>query len=132
MGLSRNILWRWCLTFSGASTDPQNRIPRRPWAIHVRIKLHLLYISTTDLISTRGLDAIALLLVWLLVPGTERQGITVEEMNYVFGVSTSRHVSYQLRVVAPWFYRYYILRQDVEMPPALYRYTQWEHVTEDA
>ena len=132
MGLRCNILWRWYLAFSGSSTDPHNPPSRRPLAIYVRIKLRFLYNSAPVLISTRGLDTIALVLVWLLAPGTERQGITVEEMNYVFGVSTARHVNYQLHVVAPWFYRHYILRRDVEVPPSLYRYAQWEHVTEDA
>ncbi|KAL8783577.1 MAG: hypothetical protein Q9195_009349, partial [Heterodermia aff. obscurata] len=42
-----------------------------------------------------GLDTLALILVWLFVPGTERHIITMEEMNYVFGVATRKHMRYQ-------------------------------------
>ena len=69
-----------------------------------------------------GLDDIALILVWLLVPGTERQKITMEEMNYVFGVDTARHVDYQLHEVAPWCFDHYLLRKKVSYPRPLYRY----------
>ena len=69
-----------------------------------------------------GLDAIALFLVWLLVPGTERQTISMEEMNYVFGVDTARHVDYQLNEVAPWCIDHYLLRKKVSYPRPLYRY----------
>ncbi|KAL9008217.1 MAG: hypothetical protein Q9180_009525 [Flavoplaca navasiana] len=43
--------------------------------------------------------------------GTERQIATMEEMNYVFGVATRRHVDYQIKEVAPWCFYHYILRQ---------------------
>ena len=70
-----------------------------------------------------GLDAIALFLVWLLMPGTERQvsTITMEEMNYVFGVSTRTHVDYQLHRVAPWVVNHYLKRRDAAPPKPLYR-----------
>ena len=71
-----------------------------------------------------GLDALALLLVWLFVPGTERQTITMEEMNYVFGVATRQHMRYQRDKVGPWFYRRYILWQNVDDPEPLYRYAR--------
>ncbi|KAI4099508.1 MAG: hypothetical protein LQ339_005935 [Xanthoria mediterranea] len=48
-----------------------------------------------------GTDALALCLVWLFVPGTERKQATMEEMNYVFGVATHRHMNYQTKEVAP-------------------------------
>lgn len=54
MGLRCNVLWRWSLTFSGASTDHRSRASGRPWAVHVRIKLQFLYKSTTELISAKG------------------------------------------------------------------------------
>ena len=76
------------------------------------------------LISCRGLDGLALVLVWLFVPGTERQISTMEEMNYVFGVTTRRHLDYQLREVAPWCYSRYVRRRKVEDVPPLYRYVR--------
>lgn len=76
---------------------------------------------------SRGLDAIALVFVWLFVPGTERQIATMEEMNYVFGVSTRRHVQYQLYEVLPWCFNRYIRRrklEELEDLPPLYRYSR--------
>ncbi|KAL8720123.1 MAG: hypothetical protein Q9225_002968 [Loekoesia sp. 1 TL-2023] len=71
-----------------------------------------------------GLDALALFLVWLFVPGPERQIVTMEEMNYIFGVSTRQHVKYQIKSVAPWFVDHYIRRRkDVDLEP-LYRYAR--------
>jgi len=84
------------------------------------------------LTSRRGLDAIALVFVWLFVPGTERQIATMEEMNYVFGVSTRRHVQYQLTEVLPWYFNRYIRLQKLEdmkdLPP-LYRYSRLRNTT---
>ncbi|KAG6986636.1 hypothetical protein G7Y79_00075g099080 [Physcia stellaris] len=71
-----------------------------------------------------GLDLLALFLVWLFVPGTERQIATMEEMNYVFGVSTRRHVKYQVEEVAPWCVEHYLRRRKVDLPPPLYRYVR--------
>lgn len=75
----------------------------------------------------RGTDALALCLVWLFVPGTERQQATMEEMNYVFGVATHRHMNYQTKEVAPWCYKHYILRRKGALDP-LYR---WDRQRED-
>ena len=50
----------------------------------------------------------------------------MEEMNYVFGVATPRHVLYQVKVVAPWCVDHYIRRQrGVDCPP-LYRWDRRE------
>lgn len=68
-----------------------------------------------------GLDALAFILVWLFVPGTEQQIATMEEMNYVFGVPTRRHAKYQVKEVLPWFWRHHILRRALNLPP-LYRW----------
>lgn len=54
-----------------------------------------------------GLDAMAALLVWLFVPGTV-QVTTLEEMNYIFGVPTDKHIQYQIRDVLPWIIRRYM------------------------
>jgi len=55
----------------------------------------------------RGLDSLAIILVWLLVPGT-REVTTLEEMNYIFGVPMLRHIQYQLMEVLPWLAKKYI------------------------
>lgn len=68
-----------------------------------------------------GLDAVAFLLVWLLVPGTV-EVTTLEDMNYVFGVPTKRHCEYQVREVLPWWVGRLFGRKS-RKPAPLYR---WE------
>ena len=51
-----------------------------------------------------GLDTAAAVLVWLFVPGTV-QVASLEEMNYIFGVPTERHVQYQTNDVLLWMVR---------------------------
>lgn len=67
-----------------------------------------------------GLDALAFLLVWLFVPGTA-EVTTLEDMNYVFGVPTRRHVEYQLREVLPWWIGR-LLGKKNKKPAPLYRW----------
>lgn len=74
-----------------------------------------------------GLDAFAFALVWLLMPGTV-QVATLEEMNYIFGVPTRRHIEYQLKEVLPWAFRHYILRKPTKRLAPLYR---WNRARED-
>ncbi|KAG8533920.1 uncharacterized protein KY384_001661 [Bacidia gigantensis] len=76
-----------------------------------------------------GLDAFAFILVWLFVPGTERQISTMEDMNYVFGVSTKRHVRYQIKEVAPWYYKRHVRRFNVADMDSLYQYSRLEDRT---
>lgn len=54
-----------------------------------------------------GLDSFAVVLVWLFVPGT-RKAVSLEEYNYIFGVPTKVHVSYQIRKVLPWAVKKFI------------------------
>ena len=60
------------------------------------------------------------------MPGTERlQTVTMEEMNYVFGVSTRKHIYYQRKKVWPWFVKRYIKwDREADMPEPLYHYAR--------
>ena len=59
-----------------------------------------------------GFNAIALLLIFLLVPETAGASVSkehgklnymsLEELNYIFGVPTAKHIEYQIRHVLPW------------------------------
>jgi hypothetical protein len=59
-----------------------------------------------------GLNVFSMLLIFLLVPETagatlgEEAGslnyISLEELNYIFGVSTRTHIEYQVHRVLPW------------------------------
>lgn len=76
-----------------------------------------------------GLNVVAFVLVFFLVRETAgaavgHSGLTfmsLEELNYVFGVSTMKHAIYQVQTVTPWIWRYYIRRdKSSESPPKLY------------
>ncbi|KAG9242174.1 putative sugar transporter [Calycina marina] len=69
-----------------------------------------------------GLDVVAFVAVWLLVPGTQ-EITTLEDMNYVFGVPTRRHVEYQVKSVLPWKLQQITHQSTRRKPAALYR---WE------
>lgn len=46
----------------------------------------------------------------------------MEEMNYIFGVSTYRHIKYQVKEVLPWCVDYYLKGNKDRNPcPFLYR-----------
>lgn len=68
-----------------------------------------------------GLNALAFVLVFFFVretAGATLSGtsgsmtfMSLEELNYLFGVTTSAHAAYQYHKVMPWAWRYYVLRQ---------------------
>ncbi|KAI9694375.1 MAG: hypothetical protein M1820_008975 [Bogoriella megaspora] len=64
-----------------------------------------------------GLNLVCFALAYFLVPETARIGL--EEMNYIFDVSTRDHISYQLDMASYTFNRY-IRRRKAEEPPPLY------------
>lgn len=65
-----------------------------------------------------GLNIVALVLIFLFVPETKQK--TLEELDYVFSVSTRRHAKYQLTEVLPWWTKRYILLQKNGPCPELY------------
>ncbi|EME43669.1 hypothetical protein DOTSEDRAFT_174631 [Dothistroma septosporum NZE10] len=67
-----------------------------------------------------GLNLIAFIVIFLLVPETKQ--LSLEELDYVFGVSTRRHAAYQIRVWLPWWFRRWIFwRRDVPIEPLYQR-----------
>ncbi|KAH0493592.1 hypothetical protein TgHK011_000253 [Trichoderma gracile] len=65
-----------------------------------------------------GLNLIALALIFLFVPETKQK--TLEELDYVFGVSDRRHARYQLTEVLPWWFKRYVFFQKTGPCPQLY------------
>lgn len=62
-----------------------------------------------------GLNVIALILIFLFVPETKQRSL--EELDYVFAVSTRRHAKYQLTQVLPWWVkRYLFFHKDSQCP----------------
>lgn len=66
-----------------------------------------------------GLNLVAFVLIFLFVPETKQRSL--EELDYVFAVTTRRHASYQLGTVAPWWIKRYIFRRKGLVCPELYK-----------
>ncbi|KAL7800133.1 sugar transporter domain-containing protein [Trichoderma ceciliae] len=62
--------------------------------------------------------AVLWFLILLFVP--ETKALTLEELDQVFGVSTRKHMSYQIKN-ALWHFRVWVLRQKLEPLPPFYR-----------
>jgi hypothetical protein len=50
--------------------------------------------------------------------------MSLEELNYIFGVSSAKHIRYQLTTVVPWAWKYYIKR-DADCPDAPEKLYTW-------
>ena len=140
MGIEVGMAWASAIAFTGAGllalTVPQlieALGPTKLLSLFAYVYLSTIWVHSVlfqisaDLL--RGLDAIALLCVWLVVPGTEQQIATMEEMNYVFGVTTRRHVTYQLEEVLPWYFNRYVRQLRLEDLAPLYRYSRLRDTT---
>lgn len=67
-----------------------------------------------------GTNALAFVLIFLWVPETKQ--LTLEELDSVFAVKTTRHTSYQLTEVLPWSIKRYVLRRQGLEKPRLYEF----------
>lgn len=67
-----------------------------------------------------GMNLVAFVMIFLWLPETKQRSL--EELDYVFGVSTKRHMNYQLYEVLPWWFRRYILRRPGQPCPELYTF----------
>lgn len=66
-----------------------------------------------------GLCIVAFVVIFLFIPETKL--LSLEELDYVFGVSMIRHASYQVRTWLPWWIKRWIFwRRDLVLEP-LYR-----------
>jgi hypothetical protein len=98
-----------------------------------------------------GLNVCALVMIFFLLPGTniiiihlqiylflfifltirflkETKQRTLEELDYVFAVPTSRHISYQAKTFLPYWIKRYVFFQNVELEP-LYNFDEVESAT---
>ncbi|KAI4281441.1 MAG: hypothetical protein L6R38_003679 [Xanthoria sp. 2 TBL-2021] len=64
-----------------------------------------------------GLNLIAWFLVFCFVRETKQ--LTLEELDQVFSVPTSKYISHELTVWLPWFIKRYVLRKNIPRPPLL-------------
>ncbi|KAI3399308.1 hypothetical protein diail_7263 [Diaporthe ilicicola] len=56
-----------------------------------------------------GLNAVAFVMIFFWVPETKQK--TLEELDYVFAVPTSKFAQYQLTEAAPWWFKRYVCFQ---------------------
>ncbi|KAK5743289.1 hypothetical protein LTR17_002766 [Elasticomyces elasticus] len=86
-----------------------------------------------------GLNVVAFVLVFFFVRETAGAAVgggafgsmisvSLEELNYIFGVSTKVHAKYQWKTVLPWAWQYYILRDEErpDQPEKLYTWAGQE------
>lgn len=66
-----------------------------------------------------GMNLVALALIFCFVPETKQKSL--EELDYVFGVSTRTHAKYQLGTVLPWWIKRYVLQNKGAVCPPLYK-----------
>ncbi|TKX25762.1 sugar transporter-like protein 10 [Elsinoe australis] len=65
-----------------------------------------------------GLNLVALVSIFLALPETKQR--TLEELDYIFSVSTRRHARYQTFEVLPWWIKRYVFQQKGAACPGLY------------
>jgi hypothetical protein len=68
---------------------------------------------------------LAFVVIFLFLPETKQR--TLEELDYIFGVPTSRHAAYQLRTWLPWFVRKWVLGQKHVVLKPLYQLEGFSH-----
>ncbi|KAG5640973.1 hypothetical protein DXG03_006476 [Asterophora parasitica] len=73
-----------------------------------------------------GLNVVAFVMIFLFMPETKQR--TLEELDYVFAVPTSRHMAYQTKTFLPYWFKRYVFFQKVELKP-LYNFDEVESIT---
>ncbi|KAH0281230.1 hypothetical protein KCU91_g414, partial [Aureobasidium melanogenum] len=64
-----------------------------------------------------GLNMLSFVVIFFVVPETKQR--TLEELDEVFSISTTRHASYHVKVWLPWWIKRYVLRQKNAFCPEL-------------
>ena len=67
-----------------------------------------------------AMNALAFFMIFLWLPETKQRSL--EELDYVFGISTRKHMMYQIRHSAPWWFKRYILRRKDAQCEELYHF----------
>jgi lysylphosphatidylglycerol synthetase-like protein (DUF2156 family) len=67
-----------------------------------------------------GLNLVALVMIFLFVPETKQR--TLEELDYIFAIPTSKFMSHQCGTVLPWWIKTFIFRRKIGPCPALWSF----------
>ena len=71
-----------------------------------------------------GMNAIAFFMIFLRLPETKQR--TLEELDYVFGVTTRAHMRYQLTKALPWWVKRYVMQKKDTTCEELYKFEEEE------
>jgi len=74
-----------------------------------------------------ALNVIAFCMLFLFMPETKQR--TLEELDYIFAISTRRFMKHQLFSVLPWWFKTYVFRRNVGPCPSLWSFEG--HVADD-
>lgn len=74
-----------------------------------------------------GLNVLAFFMILVFVPETKQR--TLEELDQVFSVPTSKHISYQLTEAVPYFFKRHVFRNKNAKLEPLYSF---DHVASEA
>ncbi|KAJ9608085.1 hypothetical protein H2200_007073 [Cladophialophora chaetospira] len=75
-----------------------------------------------------ALNALAFVMIFLWLPETKQKSL--EELDYVFAVPTRTHMNYQIKQVAPYWFKTVVLRRKGLVSPQLYKIEQQDVVGE--
>ncbi|PPR02977.1 hypothetical protein CVT26_004921 [Gymnopilus dilepis] len=77
-----------------------------------------------------GMNVLAFIMIFFLLPAiAETKQRTLEELDFVFAVPTSKHISYQATTYLPYFFKRWLLfRKDAVLKP-LYNFEEVESIT---
>lgn len=67
-----------------------------------------------------GLNIMAFFMILFFMPETKQR--TLEELDYVFGVSTRHHAHFMATQQIPWFFKKWVLFKRGEPEPQLYHF----------
>ncbi|KAF9529267.1 hypothetical protein CPB83DRAFT_927280 [Crepidotus variabilis] len=74
-----------------------------------------------------ALNMVAFTMIYFLMPETKQR--TLEELDYVFAVTTNKHIAYQTKVYLPYFVKRWVLfRKNTTLKP-LYNFDEVESIT---
>jgi sugar porter (SP) family MFS transporter len=74
-----------------------------------------------------GLNVTAFVMIFFLVPETKQR--TLEELDYIFAVPTSRHSGYQFKEFMPYWVKRYVLFNKTATLKPLYNFEEVESIT---
>ncbi|RMJ23200.1 galactose-proton symport [Aspergillus sp. HF37] len=67
-----------------------------------------------------GLNVVALVMIFLWLPETKQR--TLEELDYIFNISTSKFMAHQCFRVLPWWFKNWVFRMKVGPCPSLWAF----------